>query len=253
MPPSRPHCVALIPARSGSVRIPDKNIRRLAGHPLLAYAVAASLSTPMIDRVYVVTDSPAYARVAAHYGAQVLSRPPDTATSEAPDIRWVEWSLQELEKQGVRADIFAIVRPTSPFRLSEDLSEAIEMLVKNPKADSVRGVRNITEHPYKAWVKDDGDFISPFVHSEVNGVPGHSSQYASLPPVLIQDGSMDISWSRVVLDEGRITGSKVLPWTSKGDYSVDVNSEIDWLLAEVLIERGLVRLPRISVSPYSTD
>ena len=251
--PRKPNCVALIPARSGSVRIPDKNIRRLAGHPLLAYAVSASLSAPNIQGVYVVTDSSQYGSIANHYGAEVLIRPASTATSEAPDIRWVEWALDALTSQGTAADIFAIVRPTSPFRSSEDLSEAIDLLVTHSAADSVRGVKKIAEHPFKSWVQGDDGWITPFVNSEVNGIPGHSSQYVSLPPLLIQDGSMDVSWTRVVRDEGRITGAMVLPWISARSYSVDVNSEMDWLLAEMLIEKGLVLLPKVSVPSFPCD
>ncbi len=86
--------VALIPARSGSKRVPDKNIRLLAGHPLIAYSIAAALQSKVFDKVLVSTDSERYADIARHYGADVpFMRPPTIAGDTSPDIEWVAYTL----------------------------------------------------------------------------------------------------------------------------------------------------------------
>src|SRR5205085_2482814 len=93
---SMPSVVALIPARSGSERVRDKNIRPLAGHPLLAYAVAAALQADVFDRVVCSTDSGKIAEVAQRYGADVpFLRPTELATATSPDIEWITHALAE--------------------------------------------------------------------------------------------------------------------------------------------------------------
>jgi CMP-N,N'-diacetyllegionaminic acid synthase len=243
------NCVALIPARSGSERVPHKNVRPLGGHPLLAYSVKAALSAGVFQRAYVVTDSDEYAKVAKHYGARVLMRPRSTATSTSPDIIWVRWSIGKIEREGFAVDLFAIVRPTSPFRTGEDLACATRVLIANGHADSIRGVKKVSEHPLKCWSVGT-QLMTPLLSLRIDGTPAHSSQAASLPPVHIQDGSIDVSWARVVRDDGQISGERILPWLSSDVSSIDVNTERDWLLAELMLERGLAQLPPIEDKPY---
>src|SRR5210317_2466380 len=91
--------VALIPARSGSKRVPDKNIRTLAGHPLIAYSIAAALQSRIFTAVIVSTDSERYADIARHYGAEVpFLRPDEIAGDTSPDIEWVTYTLDHLRK-----------------------------------------------------------------------------------------------------------------------------------------------------------
>ena len=109
-----PSAVALIGARSGSERVRDKNVRRLAGHPLLAYAIETARRAEVFDRIIVSTDSERIAQVARWYGADVpFLRPAEYATSTSPDIEWIGWTLPRLDE---RYDLFAIVRATNPFR-----------------------------------------------------------------------------------------------------------------------------------------
>src|SRR5919204_6067608 len=112
--PSMPSVVALIPARSGSERVRDKNVRPLAGHPLIAYAIACARQSGLFERVVCSTDSTKIADVARRYGADVpFLRPPELATATSPDIEWITHALEQL---GDHYDLFAIVRATNPFR-----------------------------------------------------------------------------------------------------------------------------------------
>src|SRR3972149_790022 len=107
-----PSCVAPIPARSGSKRLPDKNIRPLAGHPVIAYTIAAALGSGVFDAVLVSTDSGKYADVARHYGAEVpFLRPAEISGDTSPDIEWVEYTLTRLRDEGRGYDCFTILRP----------------------------------------------------------------------------------------------------------------------------------------------
>jgi CMP-N,N'-diacetyllegionaminic acid synthase len=109
-----PNVVALIPARSGSERVRDKNTRPLAGHPLLAYAITSARQAGIFDRIVCSTDSSKIAAVAQRYGADTpFLRPAKFATSTSPDIEWITHALAALEEH---YDLFAIVRATNPFR-----------------------------------------------------------------------------------------------------------------------------------------
>src|SRR4051795_5594288 len=151
-----PSAVALIPARAGSQRVPGKNARELAGHPLIAYTIAAARLAEVFEAIVVSTDSEEIAAVSGRYGAEVPGlRPEEMATSTSPDIEWLRHTLAELSSGGRNFEIFSILRATSPFRGPETIRRAFEQLVAlGDKADSVRAVRPCREHPGKMWVVD---------------------------------------------------------------------------------------------------
>jgi CMP-N-acetylneuraminic acid synthetase len=141
--------IALIGARAGSERVPGKNIRRLAGHPLLAYAIATAQQAGVFERVLVSTDSEQIADVARWYGADVpFLRPSEYATSTSPDIEWIRYVLGKLPET---YDVFAIVRATNPFRGPDVILRGLDQLVATPEADSVRAVELVKQHPGKMW------------------------------------------------------------------------------------------------------
>src|SRR5687768_13148598 len=175
--------VALIPARAGSSRVPGKNIRELAGHPLIAYTIAAACRAGVFDAIVVSTESDEIAAVAQRYGAEVPAlRPPEFATSTSPDIEWIEHVLQALEAEGRQFEAFSILRPTSPFRRPQTIRGAVERLRElRGHADSVRAVQPCREHPGKMWTIE-GDLMKPLL-AQPDGIPYHSRPYQDLPAV----------------------------------------------------------------------
>src|SRR5688572_16544651 len=122
---ARPKTVALIPARGGSKRVPAKNIRVLAGYPLIAYTIAAAIESKIFSAVLVSTDSDEIAAIARAWGAEVPGlRPAQFAGDLSPDIEWVEDMLNGLSATGRTYDCFSILRPTSPFRQPETIRRA---------------------------------------------------------------------------------------------------------------------------------
>ncbi|MET1015377.1 MAG: acylneuraminate cytidylyltransferase [Leifsonia flava] len=118
--------VAVIPARGGSRGVPGKNIRRVGGVPLIGRAIASARSATLIDSVFVSTDAPEIAEVATAYGAHVIERPAELATDEASSESALLHALQELENDGIHADILVFMQATSPFIEPDDLDDAIE-------------------------------------------------------------------------------------------------------------------------------
>ena len=243
--------VALIPARSGSKRVPDKNIRPLAGHPLIAYTVAAALGSGIFTDVIVSTDSEHYAEIVRYYGAEIpFLRPDALAGDQSPDIEWLVYTLDRLRKAGRPYDCFSILRPTSPFRLPETIQRAWGEFSAQTGVDSLRAVEKCSQHPGKMWVVR-GKRMSPLLPLGPAEQPWHSSQYPSLPEIHVQNASLEIAWSRVVFEDRTIAGNVVMPFFTVDYEGFDVNSEYDWQLAEQMVQKGDAKLPKVTQPAYS--
>lgn len=161
--PALPSAVALIPARGGSKRVPRKNIRVLAGHPLIAYTIAAAKQSGVFAAVVVSTDDKETAEVARRYGAEVpFMRPAELAGERSPDIEWVDHALRTLAGAGRHFDCFSILRPTSPCRQAATIVRAWEAFTAQEGIDSLRAVEKCSQHPGKMWVIR-GDRLLPLL------------------------------------------------------------------------------------------
>ncbi|MBL0713281.1 MAG: acylneuraminate cytidylyltransferase family protein [Desulfosarcina sp.] len=248
----QPSIVALIPARSSSKRVPDKNIRPLAGHPLIAYSIAAALQSEIFEDVIVSTDSRHYADIARYYGAEVpFTRPAEIAGDNSPDIAWVADTLGRLAEAGRHYDCFSILRPTSPFRLSPTIRRAWEAFRDQVGVDSLRAVEKCSQHPGKMWMVCRNR-MTPLLPLGSPEQPWHSSQYSSLPEVYVQNASLEMAWTRVVFEDKTIAGTVLMPFFTENYEGFDVNSLYDWNLADHLVASGQPHLPPISISPYPT-
>jgi CMP-N,N'-diacetyllegionaminic acid synthase len=236
--------IALIGARSGSERVPGKNVRPLAGHPLLAYAIATAQQAGVFDRVLVSTDSEEIAAVGRHYGADVpFLRPDELATSTSPDIEWIAWTLERLPE---RYDLFAIVRATNPFRGPDVIRRGLEQLLATPDADSIRAVELVKQHPGKMWtLSEDRRTMVPLLDQSHLEVAWHAGQYQALPRVYVQNSALEIAWTRVVTETGTREGRVVAPFLTQGYEGFNVDDEDDWAQAEALVAKGAVTLPGI--------
>jgi len=253
MAKKKPTIVGLIPARAGSKRVPDKNIRPLAGHPVIAYTIAAALQSEIFSSVIVSTDSEHYAEIARYYGAEVpFLRSPELAGDLSPDIEWLVYTLKKLQQNGRKYDCFSILRPTSPFRLPETIRRAWQAFLGAEGIDSLRAVEKCQQHPGKMWVVR-GNRMVPLLPLGPPEQPWHSSQYQSLPEVYVQNASLEIAWIRVVAEQQTIAGNVLMPFFTNDYEGFDVNNPHDWNLAEHLVSNGDVPLPAVPQSPYPLD
>ncbi len=242
--------VGLIPARAGSKRIKDKNIRILADHPLIAYSIRSAIDSGIFDAVVCATDSEYYAEIARYYGAEVPTlRTAEISGDKSPDIDWVEWILDILNRQNCNYDIFSILRPTSPFRKPETIQRAMSEFLSLPGIDSLRAVEKCSQHPGKMWVVRGKNMV-PLIPLTPVELPWHSQQYAGLPEVYIQNASLEIAWTRVVAKDHSISGHVLSPFLTTSEEGLDVNHEFDWWKAERLLELGLASLPKIDRPPF---
>jgi CMP-N,N'-diacetyllegionaminic acid synthase len=241
-----PSVVALIPARSGSERVREKNVRPLAGHPLLAYAIASARDAGIFDRIVCSTDSGRIAEVAQRYGADVpFLRPAKFATATSPDIEWITHTLEHLEDH---YDLFAIVRATNPFRGPDVLRQGLEQLLATAEADSIRAVELVKQHPGKMWVIE-GKTMRPVLDQSHLASAWHAGQYQALPKIYVQNSALEIAWTRVVSQTATREGRVVAPYLTKGYEGFNIDDEEDWEQARRLLDAGLAGLPEVR-PPY---
>ncbi len=239
-----PSAVALIPARSGSERVRDKNVRPLAGHPLVAYAIAAARDAGVFDRIVCSTDSGKIAEVAQRYGAETpFLRPKEVATATSPDIEWIKHALEQFDEH---YDLFAIVRATNPFRGADVLRRGLAQLLATPEADSIRAVELVKQHPGKMWVLE-GRTMRPLLDQTHLEVAWHAGQYQALPEIYVQNSALEIAWTRVVSQTGTREGRVVAPFLTDDYEGFNIDDEDDWDRARRLLDAGEAELPHVTL------
>ena len=242
--------VGLIPARAGSKRVPNKNVLRLHGHPLLAYTISAALDSGVFEKVIVSTDSDEYAKIALHYGAEVpFLRPNSLAQDSSADIGWVAHALENLALIGYEFEVFSILRPTSPFRNASTIRRAYEEFSSRTDIDSIRAVELCSQHPGKMW-RIKGDHLVPLLSVQPDGLDWFSSPTQSLPEVWVQNASLEIAFSRCVLESQSISGNRIAPFKTVFPEGIDINSEFDFARSKMVVDEGLFSLPEVRVDPY---
>jgi CMP-N,N'-diacetyllegionaminic acid synthase len=234
--------VAIIPARSGSKRIPHKNIRPFRGHPLIAYSIYSARAAGVFERVIVSTDSLEVAEIAQKYGAEVPGlRPPELAEDSSHDIGFMRHAMEEWV-EGEGSQLWGIIRPTSPLRSAMSLREAYRRLLNTEWADSIRALRPVAEHPGKMWrlEKETGEALT--LLEQGGAFNGPISQ---LEQVFIQASSFEIVRRGAVLQHDSIAGNRVLGFVMPEHESIDINTEEDWLTLEKAVELNPELLPDI--------
>jgi YrbI family 3-deoxy-D-manno-octulosonate 8-phosphate phosphatase len=229
---TRKEVLAIIPARGGSKSIPQKNIRLFAGHPLLAYSIAAGLQASCVDRVIVSTDDEEMGEIARRYGAEVpFLRPAELALDATPDLPVFAHALKWLEKEeGYVPDIVVQLRPTTPMRPPDCVERGVTLLFDHPEADSVRAVIPSGQNPFKMWRIDDEGRMIPLLQDGIQ--EPYNKPRQELPLTYWQTGHLDVFRREVILEKGSMTGDVILPLIIDPRYTVDIDNPLDWERAE---------------------
>lgn len=228
--------LGFIPARSGSKRIPMKNIELLNGKPLIAYTIEAAKKSKFINRIVVSTDSEEIASVANQYGAEIpFHRPESISKDDSTEMEFFEHALSWFSKnENYEPDLIVLLYPTAPFRKPESIDKAIEEMLMQPEADSLRSVKLCSEHPYKMWVIENG-YLKPFVKREDPNV--HTLSYHLLPTVYVQNASIYITKPSTIRNKQSTTGDIIIPFVMDEIESADINNPIDFKFAEMLMKK----------------
>ncbi len=234
--------VALIPARSKSERLKNKNILKVGKYPLLAIPILTAKKSKIFDKIIVSTDSKKYARIAKKYGAEVpFLRPKKISSSVSPDYDWVNYTIKNLSKKNINFDIFFILRPTNPFRSHKTILSAWKKFKKYKKAESLRAIEVSKQHPGKMWIRKS-NYIIPFFSKSKKGQPYYNQQLKSLPKIYKQNASLEISKVKVLNQYKTITGKKILPFFTKNYEGFDINEVYDIKYANSLLKNKKVKI-----------
>lgn len=217
--------LALIPARGGSKSIPRKNIREIAGKPLIAWTIEAALAAKGIARVVVSTEDEEIAAVARAWGAEVpFMRPAELATDDAPGIAPV---LHAVECLPEHEDVL-LLQPTSPLRGRHDI-ERLLALAGKAAAPSVVSVTQVSGHP--AWMFR----MAADARLERFMADDGASRRQDLPILYALNGAM--YWVRTdwLRRQKGLVGADTVGFVMDEEASVDIDTMLDWKLAELLL------------------
>lgn len=222
--------VAIIPARSGSKSIKDKNLSILCGYPLLAYGIVAAKLAKQIERVLISTDSEEYAEIGRRYGAEAPFLRPielsgDTSTDRDFMLHAMLWVQ---ENEGQLPEHWVHLRPTTPLRDPSHLDSAIQMLINHPMATALRSAHVSPESPFK-WFRRNGAGFLTGLTSDDTSLDKFNLPRQSYQQVFIPDGYVDVVKSSFVITSGLFHGDKVLGYESPFCTEVDSLDELEFL------------------------
>jgi CMP-N-acetylneuraminic acid synthetase len=226
--------LAIIPARGGSKGIKRKNLVEFNGKPLVAHSIRHGLASERISRVIVSTEDREIRNVALDFGAEVpFSRPERLAEDHVLDLPVFDHALEFLmSTEGYRPDLVVHLRPTAPHRRPEWIDAAIELLLEHPEADSVRSVSPPDKHPYRMFTIDGSGFLDPIMKH------AHPEPYLlrrqDLPDVFYYNCVIDVTRPETILEKRSMTGDRILPFRMDPEEVIDIDTERDLRIAEIL-------------------
>jgi N-acylneuraminate cytidylyltransferase len=226
--------IALIPARSGSKGIINKNIKLYKGIPLIAHSIKIALQCEYINDVYVSTDSLEYQRIALEYGAKVTSqRPPEISNDLSPDIDTFTFFLDWLKKENIKIpDIIIHLRPTYPNRNMLVLNDCIEIFIKEyMNYDSLRTVVNLKKTPYKMYYIEN-NILVPYIKTHPLFKEPYNQARQNFPETYLHNGCIDIIKTEIIIKRGELSGETIYPYLMDDDEINDIDDITDFITAE---------------------
>lgn len=224
-------CLAVIPARGGSKRVPRKNVLPLAGKPLIAWTIEAALAAQCVDRVIVSTDSPEIAETSRQFGALVpFMRPDELCRDETPGIEPIIHAACWLEEhEGFRPDWTMLLQPTSPFRTAQDIDAAVRF-AEERNADSAVSVCVTHHHP--CWMKsiDAAGRLSDFLPTS-----DHYKRQQDLPPIYVLNGALYLVRRDVLLKRRTFYSDDTVGYVMPEERSLDIDTPWDMHVAELIM------------------
>jgi len=221
--------VAIIPARGGSQGIPKKNIKPLAGYPLIAYSVVACKLSGMIQRTIVSTDSEEIALISQQFGAEVpFLRPPEISKDTSTDIEFVQHALDWFcTSEGHEPKYLAHIRPTTPLRDPTVVDEAIRKIMKYPESTGLRSVHETRESPYKLFGMD-GDYLAGLFPEDPRKEYYNMPRQA-FPPAYQPNGYVDVINVHTVRQLNSLHGHKILAFITPDVGELDRLEDFSFL------------------------
>jgi CMP-N,N'-diacetyllegionaminic acid synthase len=236
--------IALIPARSGSKGVPNKNTRLLGGHPLIAWSIMAAKKANSVDRVIVSTDSYEYAQLAIQLGAEApFLRPAEISGDRSTDFDFIAHALDWFADNGGEPEYIVHIRPTTPFRDPAQIDAAVRLFQSSRAATALRSGHEMSESAYKTFeIAQEGQF--KILGADGTALDAANNARQQFPATYQANGYVDVLSTRFIRENGLIHGDWVLPFITS--TVVEVDTEDDF----TLLEYQLARTPNISTKLF---
>ncbi len=224
--------LALIPARGGSKGVPRKNVQAIAGKPLIAWTVQAALACQQIDQVVVSTDDDEIARISRMWGADVpFMRPAELAQDDSPSIDTVLHALNCLP----HFDAIVLLQPTSPLRTTGDIADCITYAIAQ-KANAVMSISEASQSPYWMVQLMEANRIKKIID---NPRSDHASRRQDLPTAYAFNGALYFALTDWLIQNRTFLTDETRAFVMPQQRSVDIDTPLDWKLAELLLTESL--------------
>ena len=224
--------LGVIPARSGSKSVKDKNIRPLGGRPLMAWSIKTALACKQLDKVVVSTDSQKYANLAKFYGADVVMRSKELAEDDTTMVQVLQHAIKEIEKTGNKIDLVVLLDPTSPLKTVEDIASCVRKIQEN-KVDTVETVTETEHNPIfiMGTVNTNGEFVYLFKKQALS-----LTRRQDAPKIYRENAAVLVTTRKMVMEKKHLFNGKLMAVIMPQERSVHIDNLIDWKLAESLIK-----------------
>lgn len=229
-PKNEQNIIVIIPARGGSKGLPRKNIRLLAGKPLIAWTIEQAKNSKASYNVVVSTEDKEIGEIARNYGAVVIERPKDLAKDDTPTIDAIFHVLEVLKAKNYNPDIIILLQPTSPLRNAEDIDNAVKLFL-NRSCESVVSACEVDTSPYWSFKIEDGYLKHIFEEKYL------TMRRQELPQVYAPNGAIYISTPENLQKYKSFYCVKTIPYIMPPRRSVDIDEEIDFKFAEFLLRK----------------
>jgi len=222
--------LGIIPARGGSKGVKDKNIRIIAGEPLIQYAINACKESGRLSTFVVSTDSEKIMAIAEKTGTQVIQRPKEIAMDTSSVVDAALHVLKALETKNYHFDAVMLLQPTSPIRTGEDVDKAIGLLEESHEIDGVISVIRVEDtHPARMYEVDQDGIICSLQPVYEN------YRRQDLPPIFLRNGAIYLVRREQLVENRTFMPKKKIGIVMRSDYSVNIDTELDVLTAEVIL------------------
>lgn len=226
--------LAVIPARGGSKGVKDKNIRQLLGKPLLSYAIETAKNSDLVDKVVVNTDSDRIAKVAREYHTEVVFRTPEYGEDKASVVPVLIETLDILETRGEHYDLIVLLQVTSPLRTVKDLDNVVSMFKDNQAVENVVSVIKVDDsHPARMYQIEQDNSLQPYEKE------GERKRRQELTPLYIRNGCFYAIRTETLCLTNQIISNKKSAYIMPADYALNIDTERDLLIAEVIMKEWL--------------
>jgi CMP-N-acetylneuraminic acid synthetase len=225
--------LAIIPARGGSKRLPNKNILPLAGKPMLVWTIESAIQSKYLDEIVLSTDSDDIIKVAGNYKIKTIKRPIELASDTAKTVDVVKHVIENIDK---KYDFIVLLQPTSPLRTSTHIDEAIEQLIKL-NADAIISVTEADHSPLWCNILPENLSMENFISEDIK-----HKRSQELPKFYRLNGAIYICKTEKLIEENTFFLKKnVYAYIMDKKSSIDIDEELDFKLAEIILKEKFLK------------